>query len=160
MIEGFDVQNDIEIDQYHLEGECVTMAAVYYKYADAAREAKSALSDAQDAVKVITAERNIAIREECASNGIKVTEGIIASRVDCDSQVVEARRAMREAEAVYLRLSAGVSALEIKKSELDNLVKLRCNMMYVDNPMKPSSDIKSDIASERNAATMTPLPKR
>ena len=156
----FDIENDVSIDQYQLDSECITMAATYYKYADAAREAKSIASEKADYIKIIMAERNIAIREECANSGAKVTEGIITSKVQSDPQVVQAMKEYREAEATYARLAAMVSSLEIKKSELDNLVKLRCNSVYVENTMKPTTDIQTDIISERNQNNMTPLPKK
>ena len=104
------------------------------------------------------AERNIAIREECANSGVKVTEGIIVSKVECDPEVVQAKKEYREAEATYARLAAMVSSLEIKKSELDNLVKLRCNSVYVENNLKPTTDVQTDMISERNRKIMTPLP--
>ena len=152
------IQSDIEIDQYHLENECITMSSTYYNYADIAREAKALVSEKADALKVIQAERNIAIREQCANEGKKVTEGIIASMVQSDSEVVNAMKELREAEATFDRINVGVKALEIKKSELDNLVKLRCNGNYVDNVAKPTRDIKYEGMSEFNRDTMTPLP--
>ena len=48
--------------------------------------------------------------------------------------------------------------LEIKKSELDNLVKLKCNSMYVDSPSKPTRDIKTELGTENMRRGMTPLP--
>lgn len=152
------IKSDIEIDQYHLENECITMSSTYYNYADMAREAKSLVSEKADALKVIQAERNIAIREQCANEGKKVTEGIIASMVQSDSEVVNAMKELREAEATFDRINVGVKALEIKKSELDNLVKLRCNGNYVDNVAKPTRDIKYEGMSEYNRNNMTPLP--
>lgn len=154
----FDIQNDISIDQYHLEGECISMATTYYKYADMAREAKSLVSEKADTVKVVTAERSIAIRENFSHSSTRVTEAIMTAAVESDLDVRQAKKDLREAEATYLRLSAAVSALEIKKSELDNLVKLRCNSMYVDSPAKPTQNIKSDYQSDYNRRTMTPLP--
>lgn len=156
-MDNYDIQNDIAINQYQLEGECISMASTYYKYADAAREAKSYVSDATDRLKVVIAERNIGIREE--NEGKKLTVDMVNAMVDKDSEVVNARKELRDAEATYLRLNAAVSALEIKKSELDNLVKLRCNSMYVDSPSKPTRDMKSDFQSDYNRRTMTPLPQ-
>jgi hypothetical protein len=152
------IQQDVEIDYYQLTNECITMAATYFNYADKAREAKSVVSEKADMLKVIQAERNIAIREQCANEGKRVTEDIIKSMVQSDVEVVNAMKELREAEATYFRLSTALSALEIKKSELDNLVKLQCNSMYVDSPSKPTKDIKNESVSEYNRRTMTPLP--
>ena len=137
-----DIKSDVTVDEYHLESECITMSSTYYNYADMAREAKALVSEKTDMLKVIQAERNIAIREQCANEGKRVTEDIIKSMVQCDPEVVNAMKELRDATATFDRISVGVKALEIKKSELDNLVKLRCNGAYVDNVAKPTQEIK------------------
>lgn len=155
----FDIQSDIEIDQYHLESECISMAATYYRYADMARQAKAEVSIKQDGLKVVMAERAIAIREQLTRAETRVTEGMITSSINSDLEVRQAMKDVRDAEATYERLNAALKALEIKKSELDNLVKLRCNSMYVDNAIKPTRDIQNETISEYNQRTMTPLPR-
>lgn len=159
----FDIQNDVTIDEFRLENECITMAATYYKYADLAREAKTLVSEKQDNLKVVLAESNISIREEYSQKGQKLTEGTVSALIDSCEQVITARKELREAEATYLRLSAAVSAMEIKKSELDNMVKLRCNTSYIENMVKPTQDmdkVSSEYQSKMNFQNMTPLPKR
>ena len=156
----FNVESDISIDPYNLESECISMASTYYNYRDAAGDAKNAVSYQADLLKIISAERNIAIREAAATNHEKVTEGIITSRVQSDPQVVQAMKDLRDAESTYNRLSAAVSALEIKKSELDNLVKLKCNAMYVDSLTKPTRDVSNETISNYNRQTLTPLPNK
>ena len=155
-----DIKSDVTVDEYHLESECITMSSTYYNYADMAREAKALVSEKADMLKVIQAERNISIREQCANEGKRVTEDIIKSMVQCDLEVVNAMKELRDATATFDRISVGVKALEIKKSELDNLVKLRCNGAYVDNVAKPTQEIKDEIVSHFNQRTQTPLPKR
>lgn len=159
-MEDFNVENDINIDKYNLEGECITMSSTYYKYADKNADAKNLISEKKDNLKVILAERSIAIRENLATSGVKVTEGIITSAVDADLEVRQARKELRDAEATYERLSVIVSSLEIKKSELDNLVKLRCNSMYVDSPSRPTKDIQADYTSEQLRTSMKPVPTK
>ena len=111
-------------------------------------------------MKVITAERSIAIREQLTKDNVKVTEGIMKSAIESDLEVRQAMKDLRDAEATFDRLNVGVKALEIKKSELDNLVRLRCNGNYVDNVAKPTRDIKEEGTSDYNRNNMTPLPKR
>lgn len=155
-----DIKSDVQVDEYHLESECITMSSTYFNYADMAREAKALVSEKADMLKVIQAERNISIREQCANEGKKVTEGIITSMVQCDPDVVNAMKELRDATATFDRISVGVKALEIKKSELDNLVKLRCNGAYVDNVAKPTQEIKDETISHFNQRTQTPLPQK
>lgn len=155
---AFNIQEDIEINRYNLKSECISMASIYFRYADAAKDAKTIISDKRDNLKAVTAERNIAIRESLANSKAKVTEGIINSMVDSDPIVLQARKELREAEATYEGISVMVSALEIKKSELDNLVKLECNSMYVENPSKPTRDIQAEGTSEYLRKNMQPVP--
>ena len=155
-MDNYDIESDVEIDRYNLEAECLTMSATYYKYAEMSRDAKAIVSEKRDNLKVVIAERSIGIREENASK--KLTVDLVKAMADCDSEVVKAMKEVRDAEATYDRISVMVSALEIKKSELDNLVKLKCNSMYVDSPSKPTRDIKTEMGTENMRRGMTPLP--
>lgn len=154
----FDIENDMTIDRYNLDKECLTMASTYFKYADEVRKAKTLSSEKADYVKVILAERSIAIRENASQTGQKLTEGLVTSMLDCDEEVIEARKEWREAEATYNRLNVALSALEIKKSELDNLVKLYCNSMYVNTSSKGDKNLENDLQSDYNRKSMNPLP--
>lgn len=154
-----DIKSDVEVDQYNLEAECITMSSTYYNYADMAREAKALVSEKTDMLKVIQAERNIAIREQCANEGKRVTEDIVKSMVQCDPDVVNAMKELRDATATFDRISVGVKALEIKKSELDNLVKLRCNGAYVDNVAKPTKDLNNETSSDYLRNSMNRVPE-
>lgn len=155
-MDNYNIETDVEIDRYNLEAECLTMSATYYKYAEMSRDAKAIVSEKRDNLKVVTAERSIGIREENSAK--KLTVDMVKAMVDCDSEVVKAMKEVRDAEATYDRISVMVSALEIKKSELDNLVKLKCNSMYVDSPSKPTRDIKTELGTENMRRGMTPLP--
>ena len=55
-----------------------------------------------------------------------VTESLISSYLVMDKEVQKAKSELREAEEIYARLSVAVSAMETRRSELDNLVKLYC----------------------------------
>lgn len=158
-MENYNIQSDIEIDPYQLENECITMAGTYFRYADMVREAKAVVSEKQDILKVVLAETSISVRERFSQSGLKSTEGMITSSINSSDEVKQAMKEVREAEATYERLNAAVKALEIKKSELDNLVKLRCNSMYVESPSKPTRDIKDESISHFNQRTQTPLPR-
>lgn len=156
----FNINQDIEVDNYNLESECITMAATYYKYAEMAREAKSLVSEKADNVKVVIAERTIAIRESLAQSGVKTTEGMITSNVEVDLDVRQAKKDLRDAEATFDKLSVMVKSMEIKKSELDNLVKLKCNSMYVDSPSRPTKDLNAETSSEYLRNSMSRVPTR
>lgn len=154
----YDINRDIEIDSYNLEAECITMASTYYKYAEMNRQAKSLVSEKADNVKVVRAVRSIAIREE--NKDKKLTVDMVAALVDSDSQVAEANRELREAEATFDKIAVMVKSMEIKKSELDNLVKLKCNSMYVDSPARPTRDLNSETSGEYLRKSMSSVPNR
>ena len=40
-----DIKSDVQVDEYHLESECITMSSTYYNYADMARKVPERLQD-------------------------------------------------------------------------------------------------------------------
>ena len=142
--DDFDIERDLAIDRFKLDLEAVSLPSVYFRYSDAVREAKEIVSEKKDAVDAVVAEREIAIREECANNGTKTTEGVIKAMVNSDKDVLAAKKELRDAMAMHGRLQVAVSALETKRSEIDNLVKLYCNAYYANSPVEPSN-FKSDM---------------
>ena len=141
----FDIEKDLSINRYNLDLEAMSLPSIYFRYADAVREAKEVVSEKKDKLEAVLAERNIAIREECANSGKKVTEGIISALVDSDSEVLNAKKELREANATFGRLQVAVSALETKRNEIDNLVKLYCNAYYTNKDTSQSNDFKGDM---------------
>lgn len=138
----FDIENDLSISKLNLDAECLSHASLYFKYADACSEAKTEVSNKKDILKATIAQRQIAIRETCAEKGQKVTENLISAMVDCDSEVLSAQRAVREAEANYARLQVSVDAMDTRRSELDNLVKLYCAGFYASKDDRGYSDTR------------------
>lgn len=121
-----DFDEDLSIDKYRLDEECLSHSSRYAYYSEAQAVAKSNVSKAKDNLEFVTAEANLRIRKEYAEKGEKFTEAVIASRLTLDKDVNEAKSKLREEEEVYSRLSVAVQAMETRRSELDNLVKLYC----------------------------------
>lgn len=119
-----DFQKDLSINKYKLDEECLSHSARFAYYAEACAVAKSNVSKAGDNLKLVTAEANLRIRKTYIDNGQKFTEAVITSELEIDKQVVKARDELREAEEVYGRLQVAVNAMDARRSELDNLVKL------------------------------------
>ena len=120
----FDFKKDISINKYRLADECLSHASLYFNYADACAQAKLAMNRAADKLSLVKAEINIHIRGDYTSKGIKFTEALVASEIEKDAAVIAARDELREAEETYARLQVAVQAMEARKGELDNLVKL------------------------------------
>ena len=123
-LESIDFENDVSINKFRLDEECITQPALYLRYGELAMEAKTEVSNADDKLKLIIAEKNLAIRQRYINNAVKYTEGVIESEVNRDPEVLEARKALRESQETLARLQVAVSAMETKRAELDNLVKL------------------------------------
>lgn len=151
-----DFEKDISINKFRLDEECLSHASIYYNYGDAQARAKTELAKAKDNLELVQAERNLQIRDELTKNGTKVTESMISSALIIDNEVREAKNEVREAEEVYNRLSVAVQAMEHRKSELDNLVKLYLSGYY-SNPN--SSDAKNGLTEQAERAVRSNLNK-
>ena len=129
-IDDFDIEIDLKINKYKLDEECLTHASTYNRYAEMALKTKTELTKAKDKLSLITAQRNIAIREEIAKSGSKVTEKMIESYLESDKEVLKAKKEVREIEEVNATFNAMLDSFDHRKSELDNLVKLYCAGYY------------------------------
>lgn len=123
----FNFEKDLSIDKFKLDEECLSHSTLYFRYAEASIVAKSEVSKADDNLKLITAEQNIAIRKAYNDNGVKFTESVIASELEKDKKVLNAKEQLRTAQEIYAKLQVAVSAMDMRKSELDNLVRLYCS---------------------------------
>ena len=121
-----DFQKELSINKYRLDEECLSHSTKYAYYAEAQAIAKSNLTKAKDELEYTIAEANLRIRVEYENQGKKVTEALISSAITLDDEVREAKEKLREAEEVYNKLSVAVQAMDTRRSELDNLVKLYC----------------------------------
>lgn len=152
-IDDYDIENDIKINKYKLDEECLTHASTYNRYAEMATKTKTELTKAKDKLSLITAQRNIAIREEIAKSGSKVTEKMIESYLESDKEVLNAKKEVREIEEVNATFNAMLDSFDHRKSELDNLVKLYCAGYYsvVGNKKETSTETtEKDVRKNLN----------
>jgi len=124
---GYNFEEDLSIDKYKLDGECITHSQLYYHYSEMAANAKNQVGILADNLKLKMSEASIEIRNDFIKKETKFTEAVIAAEVEKDEAVKEAKEELREAELDLSRLQAGVAAFEHRKSQLDNLVKLYCS---------------------------------
>lgn len=152
-IDDFDIKTDLKINKYKLDEECLTHAPTYNRYAEMALKTKTELTKAKDKLSLITAQRNIAIREEIAKSGSKVTEKMIESYLESDKEVLKAKKEVREIEEVNATFNVMLDSFDHRKSELDNLVKLYCAGYYsvVGNKKETSTETtEKDIRKNLN----------
>jgi len=151
---GEDFAKDLEINKYALDMEAITIPGIYFTYADMAREAKTNVSEKKDMLTAIVAETNIRIREEASQTGRKLTEGLVTAMIDSDKGVLAAKKELRMAEADLARVNAALSAIEVKKAEIDNLVKLFCSSYYAGKEVKATGDFREESSQRYVRDTM------
>jgi hypothetical protein len=143
-MENEDFQKDLSIDKYKLDEECLTHSNRYAYYAEAQAQAKANVSKAKDNLELVESESNLKIRKKFAEEGQKVTESVVSCTLAMDSDVINAKNELRNAEETFSRLSVAVSAMDVRRSELDNLVKLYCSG-YFSTP----SNVEKKTMNER-----------
>lgn len=145
--EEFDFEKDLSINKFRLDEECLSHSSIYFKYAEAQADAKSKVAKAKDNLELVKAERSVEIREELFKGDKKVTEALIAANILKDEVVLAATNKLRKAEDVFGKLSVAVQAMDARRSELDNLVKLYCAGYF----SMPNSNDKRKDANEQTA---------
>lgn len=126
----FDFEKDLSINKYKLDEECLSHSSIYFRYAEACVSAKSEVSKADNNLKLVKAEANISIRQDYAKRQEKFTEAVILSEIEKHPKVVAAQKELNECQEVYARLQVAVQAMDARRSELDNLVRLYCAGYY------------------------------
>jgi len=126
-----DFESDIKFNKYQLDEVCEKHASVYWYYANKLAEAKNALGDSEDALKLATAQADGNYRENWDEGKWgKKTEASIAGKVASDVQVREYKDKFIENQHEVNTLIAAVSAMEHRKGMIDNEVKLLIGGFY------------------------------
>jgi hypothetical protein len=134
----FDFLSEIEIDPNALDVEWLRQASLMYKASQLLAQARDAMDRAKNNIDAVTAEINLEIRKnpERYLGDIKVTEGSIQSALEQNKLVKSAREELDNRKFEFNMIFAGVTALEHKKSALENLVKLN-GQSYFASPNAP-----------------------
>lgn len=119
-----DFQKDLSINKYKLDEECISHASRYAYYAEACAIAKTSVSEAKDKLELVEAERYEVIRADLENKSIKTTIPMLDRALITDEEVQKAKAELRDAETTLARLQVAVNAMDARRSELDNLVKL------------------------------------
>lgn len=122
--EEHDFATDIAINKYQLEVECEQHASTYYYWAKRLADAKSDLNDADDALKLRMAQSDLSYRKNWDDSRYgKQTEASIKAAIETDDEIITAKAALASYQREVNSLTAAVSAMEHRRSELDNLTK-------------------------------------
>lgn len=140
---GEDFRKDVEVNRLKLDEENEIQPSMYAYYAYELAEAKRNKDEANDALTALYAQKDIYYRRN-PPDDIKVTESVIKSIVDMDSDILDQKERLRKADAELSMLYAAINSLDQRKSALDNLTKLHIKQYYNNsnveevNPMRAS----------------------
>jgi len=124
----------VQIDELNLDKECISLPTNILKYANRLADAKRDVDEAKNSLEVVKADLAKEIRDTPGKFGLeKVTEGSIKEIILTNPRCQKAAQALRDAEHHADLAGAVLSALNIKKSALSNLVELH-GMGYFSNP--------------------------
>ena len=127
-------ENVVQIDEAHLDKECIRLPSDYLKWAHKSADAKRDVDEAKNALEVAEADASRDIRENPARYGLeKVTEKAIGECLATAPSYQAKVRAHIEAKHKAEMVQAVVWALEHKKRTLTLLVELH-GMGYFSQP--------------------------
>ena len=138
----------VSINKYHLPEECEKHAGYYHTIADAYADAKAELDEANDKLKLMLSEADGRIRDKLTAAGTKFTEAVITSLVASDDDVLEMKEELRTKQKNVYTLEAARSAMEHRKSMLDNLTTLLVKGFYA----APNGGAKEITTEEQDRA--------
>lgn len=154
-VEHMDYEKELAINKYKLDEECLSHASRYAYWADAYISAKNNLGVKKDNLTYVMANKSIEIRNFFMESGEKFTESRLSCAVDTDDDVIQARKEVREAEEILSKMDVATRAMDVRKSELDNLVKLYCagyfsTVSTSPDKVDPNSEVSRDIRKNLN----------
>lgn len=154
-VDEMDFQKELSINKYKLDEECLSHASKYAYWSEAYIIARNDYGVKKDNLTYLISSKSIALRNFYMESGEKFTEGRLSSAIDIDDEIVEARKELREAEDLMNKMDIAVKAMEVRKSELDNLVKLYCsgyfsNVSTTPNYRDAQNEVSRDIRKNLN----------
>lgn len=123
MPEERDFKQDIMINRFNLDNDCEQHASRYLYWSERLMEAKEGLDRLKDKQKLQEAQKEIHYRKE-PLDGMKATENSIKAMIESDDDIIDTKEQILKAQRSVYTLSAAVSAMEHRKSQLKNLVDL------------------------------------
>ncbi len=129
---GDDFKQDVEIDRFKLDEENEIQPPMYAYYASQLSELKSEKDSLADKVQVLFAQKDLYYRRNPPED-LKITENVVKSLVDSDSDIISAKEELRRVEAKLGIMYAAINSFDQRKSALDNLTKLQLQQYYQNN---------------------------
>ncbi len=125
------IGTDKKIDRFNLEKESELIASQLWTYSKELADAEKELEHLLNKHKVIVADVSYALyKAGKTADGVKVTKDVAVSRTDSATSVVDSLEEITDAKYEVRMAKAAVSAIEFKKSAINNLVKLQLTGYY------------------------------
>lgn len=140
---GVDIKEDVKIDKMHLDVENEWYPAKYQFYSDALAKAKTELDEAKDNLEATEARRELFWRRN-PPDDIKITDATIKALIGDDTEVNDAKEAVRVAQETVNTLYSAVNSMDKVGTSIDNLVKLSMSKYY-----QPSSGAVDTVGTEK-----------
>ena len=153
-----EAESILHIDEHRLNKECVRLPNQYRQAAFQAAETDRDLAEAKAERDVVEAELRLKVRGNPEAHGLdKLTEGTINEIVSINPKLAKLDARIRKLKHRQDLEKALVSALEVKKRSLTNLVELHGAGYFAEvRPSEKGREKLDRISRERQAR---PLPR-
>lgn len=138
---------DLVIDRFRLEEECVDQPRRFMKWSEDYAEAVFKRDKAKQNLKIVSAQVQQRVRQDPELYGVVagtrgVTEGAIQAALDTHHEILDAEDNLLEAEKNLQILKAAKESFDDRKRQLTNLVHLQLGQYYSDPGKAASSEAK------------------
>lgn len=129
---GTDPSKDVAINRFKLEEENELQSSLHNHYGTEQVEAKDDYNAKKDNLELTEARRELYYRKN-PPNDLKITEAVISALVIEDTEVQNAKEALRVAEKALNTLDMYMKSIDMKRSALGNLTELYTKEYYNNN---------------------------
>lgn len=145
---------DTQVNKFKLDDACEEQATICMYWNEKADLAKVTIDKRNNKLTIIKAEVDMEIRKKALDkkgnlpNGVKATADAIKNSIETDPRVKEQNKKIIEAYSNQATYRAAAKAMDHKKSEIDNLVKLWQSGYFSDPNRKRKVDDMSTQAKQ------------
>lgn len=142
--------HDFEIG--NLAEEIAHQASLFQYYGETLAGEEERLARLELQLEQLSAETEIRYRDNAASSGTKITEGLVKAVLAKDEQLVGLKKSIIEQEKIVATLKNAVRALDQKGEQLSNLVKLEVGKLYNDSSTieATANQVRQQLNFKRN----------
>ena len=132
---------DLKLNKYALDSEAENQPSTYHYWSEQLTEAKKARDTQKSILSILKAEKGAHFRMTLD----KATAQAVEDAITMDEDVQTEESVLRDCEAKVSTLYSTVSALEQKKSMIDNLTKLYLGQYFSTPPQGISQNASSNL---------------